>query len=616
MKIKDLTIDRCKDGCKVKIKYETSTFKTFISLKCKSYFWYEDYFVIYDGCYYIIYDTQANPLRLVQSDERFIAATPEFIVFAKLPKLNNQYIVHHYYPLNQTEKETMASSEQLAEIAIDLATDKYPLESIHWEWDDILYDSIEEYLDNYDISLVDNGVESNPITLCPDVRDGLNNIQRKLLYMLTKYKQAPSSYFLFKDNLRSYFIVKDVIEKLYSSKEKCNIIEDYITLWLGNKPLSSLEFEIYKHLAMMTKSEYVNHQLVDGGGYWGARNLEQYPPAHIMYTYVKLSEIAKLCLEDIEKNTVDFVRQYDSCELEPTALPSKFPTLLVNGSINFENNISKDNGTCMLPYNLGECCDAISAYIDNPDIDLDGIMQYVKGPDFPTGCVITNFNEVKDILETGRGGIEVRASVEIRDEKDCPQILVKNSVFPYSGNNRINDWITELMNSIDTAVKYRKIKGIKHIEQYWNWCGIETLMIYLEQGVDANVVLEELYKHTKMASHIFVDNTVMVDGVPQLLNFKQLIEHFVKHRLDVIYRKAEFDKNKLEKKANNLKRKMNKLDVINIEDIQNKLDNIAASIIQQNNIMTNTDERMSIIKQDLNEIKKRHKKHRRTLITA
>ena len=268
------------------------------------------------------------------------------------------------------------------------------------------------------------------------------------------------------------------------------------------------------------------------------------------YTEAKLSKLSDEVLADLEKDTVDFQNNFDDSLQEPTVLPTKLPLLLLNGS----SGIAVGMATNMAPHNLTECCDAICAYIDNPEITVEELMHYVKGPDFPTGGIIQGRQGIKDAFETGRGRIVIRSKTEIEVSESGRETIVVTEI-PYMVNKR------EMIEKIAELVETKRIDGISYINDETTMKGVR-IVIKLKKDANSNVVLNTLFKYTPLQSSFSVNNVALVNGRPRTLNLKDLIKYFVRHRHEVILRRTRFDLDKAQKRAHILEGLLKALDVI------------------------------------------------------
>ncbi len=340
----------------------------------------------------------------------------------------------------------------------------------------------------------------------PDVRDGFKPVHRRVLYGMRNYTNE-------KPYKKSARIVGDVMGQYHPHGDS----------------------SIYMTLVRMAQEWSLRYPLVDPQGNFGSVDGDS--PAAMRYTEVRLQKIAEEMLKDIEKDTVDFVPNFDESLKEPVVLPTRLPNLLVNGS----SGIAVGMATNMAPHNLSEVCDAIVAYVDNNDITIDELMHWVKAPDFPTGGFIYGYRGVKEAFETGRGRIVVRAKAEIEsNEKTHDKIIVTE--IPYMVNK------AELIMTIADLVRDHKIEGISNVNDETDREGMR-IVIDLKKDANASVVLNKLYKMTALQSSFSVNNIALVKGRPQLLNLKDLIRCFVEHRHEVIVRRTKYDLMKSEERA-------------------------------------------------------------------
>ena len=292
---------------------------------------------------------------------------------------------------------------------------------------------------------------------------------------------------------------------------------------------------VYGTLVRLAQPWNLRYPLVEGQGNFGS--IDGDSPAAMRYTEARLGKLAAEMLRDIEKDTVDFQSNFDDTRLEPTVLPTRFPNLLVNGAA----GIAVGMATNMAPHNLGESIDACVAYIDHHgDIDAAGLMNYIKAPDFPTGGLIYGYAGVREAFETGRGRIVIRSRCEIEEHNNHERIIVTE--IPYQVNK------SELVKSIADLITDKKIEGISGISDESNRKGIR-IVIEVKRDANAGVVLNKLYKMTALQSSFSVNNIALVKGRPQLLNLRDLIELFIEHRHDVVYRRTVFELNKAKERA-------------------------------------------------------------------
>lgn len=345
----------------------------------------------------------------------------------------------------------------------------------------------------------------------PDVRDGFKPVHRRVLFGMDRIGNRYN-----KATLKSARIVGEVLGKYHPHGDS----------------------SVYGALARMAQDWNLRYPQVDGQGNFGSVDGDS--PAAMRYTEARLSKISEEMLRDIDKDTVDMQDNFDGSLKEPTVLPTRIPTLLVNGA----NGIAVGMATNMPPHNLSECIDGICAYIDDPEISIEDLMQYIKAPDFPTGGIIYGYSGVKDAYETGRGRIVVRAKAEIETEGQHDRIVITE--IPYGVNK------AELIKHIATLADEKKIEGIANANDESDRRGMR-IVVDLKKDVNANVVLNKLYKMTECQSAFSVNNIALVGPTnqqrPQLLNLKQIIMHFVNHRHEVVIRRTKFDLAEAEKKA-------------------------------------------------------------------
>ena len=355
----------------------------------------------------------------------------------------------------------------------------------------------------------------------PDVRDGFKPVHRRVLFGMDGLGLRHTS-----QTKKSARIVGEVLGKYHPHGDS----------------------SVYDAMARMAQDWSLRYPLVFGQGNFGSMDGD--PVAAMRYTEAKLSKLADEVLADLEKDTVDFQNNFDDSLQEPTVLPTKIPLLLLNGS----SGIAVGMATNMAPHNLTECCDAICAYIDNPDITIEELMQYVKGPDFPTGGIIQGRQGIKDAFETGRGRIVIRSKTEIEVGESGRETIVVTEI-PYMVNKR------EMIEKIAELVESKKIDGIAYINDETTMKGVR-IVIRLKKDANSNVVLNTLFKYTPLQSSFSVNNVALVNGRPRTLNLKQLIKYFVRHRHEVILRRTRFDLDKAQKRAHILEGLLKALDVI------------------------------------------------------
>ena len=375
----------------------------------------------------------------------------------------------------------------------------------------------------------------------PDVRDGMKPVQRRVLFGMDGLGLSYSG-----QTKKSARIVGEVLGKFHPHGDS----------------------SVYDAMARMAQWWSLRYPLVKGQGNFGSMDGD--PVAAMRYTEAKLEKVAEEVLADLDKDTVDFQNNFDDSLQEPTVLPTKVPLLLLNGA----SGIAVGMATNMAPHNLSECCDAICAYIDNPEITTDELMHYIKGPDFPTGGIIQGRQGIHDAFETGRGRIVIRSKTDIEVSDSGRETIVVTEI-PYMVNKR------EMIEKIADLVESKKIDGIAYVNDESNMQGVRVV-IKLKMGANSNVVLNNLFKYSPLQSSFSVNNVALVDGRPRTLSLKDLIRYFVKHRHDVIVRRTKFDLDKAQKRAHILEGLLKALDVIDeiiniirssktVEDAKNEL---------------------------------------------
>lgn len=355
----------------------------------------------------------------------------------------------------------------------------------------------------------------------PDVRDGLKPVQRRVLFGMDGLGLSYSG-----PTRKCAKIVGEVLGKYHPHGD----------------------FSVYDALARLAQPWNQRYPMIFGQGNFGSMDGD--PVAAMRYTEAKLQKMTDDVLADIDKNTVDMTLNFDDTEEEPTVLPTKAPLLLLNGS----SGIAVGMATNMAPHNLGECCDAICAYIDNPDIDTDGLMQHIKGPDFPTGGIIMGVSGIKEAYETGRGKVVVRAKTEIEVADNGRETIVVTEI-PYMVNKK------EMIEKIGQMVEDKKIEGITYINDETSREGVRVI-IRVKQGSNSNVVLNTLFKYTQLQSSFAFNNVALVKGRPRTLSLKDMIANFVEFRHDVIIRRTKFELDKAQKRAHILEGLLKAIDVI------------------------------------------------------
>ncbi len=343
----------------------------------------------------------------------------------------------------------------------------------------------------------------------PDVRDGLKPVHRRILYDMSSELNLYSD----KPHRKSARIVGDVLGKFHPHGDS----------------------SVYEAMVRMAQEWSMRYMLVDGQGNFGS--VDGDGPAAMRYTEARMQKIADEVMADIEKDTVDFRPNFDETIQEPVVLPTKIPLLLVNGA----SGIAVGMATNMPPHNLSDTIDAICAYIDNPNIEMDELIRCIKAPDFPTGGIIYGYEGVKEAYETGRGRVIMRAKTEIEHTASGRECIVVTEI-PYMVNK------AEMIRKIADLINDKKIEGIAYINDESDRKGMRIVMILKHDAV-ASVVLNNLFKYTAMQTSFPVNNIALVDGRPMLLNLRDLIRNFVEHRHDVVVRRTRYDLAQAEKRA-------------------------------------------------------------------
>ncbi len=342
----------------------------------------------------------------------------------------------------------------------------------------------------------------------PDVRDGLKPVHRRVLFAMNELGAHSN-----KPYYKSARIVGDVIGKYHPHGDNA----------------------VYDTLVRMAQPFSLRYLLVDGQGNFGSIDGDN--AAAMRYTEARMSRISHELMDDIDKDTVDFQPNYDEKELEPTVMPARVPNLLVNGSA----GIAVGMATNIPPHNLNEVVDALLALLDDPRIDIDGLMQYIPGPDFPTAGIINGVGGIQLAYKTGRGRVRMRAKAEVEvDEKGREAIIVTE--IPYQVNK------ARLIEKIAELVKEKKLEGISELRDESDKDGMR-IYIEVKRGESAEVVLNNLYSQTPMESTFGINMVALVDGRPQLLNLKQILEAFLKHRREVVTRRTIFELRKARNRA-------------------------------------------------------------------
>lgn len=374
--------------------------------------------------------------------------------------------------------------------------------------DRILKINIEEEMKS---SYIDYSMSVIVARALPDVRDGFKPVHRRILYGMLGIGNTSNN--PYKKCAR---VVGEVLGKYHPHGDS----------------------SVYGAIVRMGQDWNMRYTLVDGQGNFGS--IDGDSAAAMRYTECRLSKMGEHVMDDLEKNTVDMTNNFDDTLQEPTVMPTKIPNLLVNGG----NGIAVGMATNIPTHNLGEVVDGCCAYIDNPDIDTDGLMQYIKAPDFPTGAYIYGLQGVKDAYETGRGRIMLRAKSEIESDDSHDKIVVTE--LPYGVNK------AQLVENIAELVKEGKIDGISNVNDESGRQGMR-IVVDVKRDANANVILNKLYKMTAMQSSFSVNCIALVKGRPRLLSLKDCVRYFVEHRHDVTIRRTRFDLTKAEERAHIIK---------------------------------------------------------------
>ena len=367
----------------------------------------------------------------------------------------------------------------------------------------------------------------------PDVRDGLKPVHRRILYSMYAQGITPD-----KAYRKCAATVGDVLGKYHPHGDA----------------------SVYDALVRLAQDFSMRYTLVDGNGNFGSRDGDA--PAAYRYTEARMSKIAMELLSDINKDTVDFRPNFDEHEMEPSVLPSRFPSLLVNGS----SGIAVGMATNIPPHNLGEVIDGIIEVIDNPEVTIDELMQFIKGPDFPTGANILGRQGIREAYRTGRGKIIVRSQAEIEEDKNGRQRIIVTEI-PYQVNN------ARLVEKIAELVKEKRIEGISDLRDEYGKEGIR-IVIEIKKDANANVILNQLYKYTSMQEAFNVNMLAIVPeksengGIyhqPKILNLREMLDYYIDHQKEVVSRRTRFDLKKAEDRAHILEGALIALD--NIDEV-------------------------------------------------
>lgn len=452
----------------------------------------------------------------------------------------------------------------------------------------------------------------------PDLRDGCKPVHRRILYSMYEAGYTPD-----KPYRKCARIVGDVMGKYHPHGDT----------------------SIYDAMVRMAQNFSFRHMLVDGHGNFG--NMDGDGAAAMRYTEAKLSKIALEMVRDINKDTVEFVPNFDETEHEPKVLPSRFPNILVNGTM----GIAVGMATNIPPHNLGEVIDGCVAYIDNHDIDVDGLMQYIKGPDFPTGASILGNSGIRKAYETGKGSITIRGQADIEEVNGKTRIVVTS--LPYQVNK------SEFQSRIGELVRDKVIDGISELHEESNLENPVRVVIYLKRDANANVVLNNLYKYTQLQTTYGI-NLLMIDqGSPKILGLKDIISKYIDYQKEIIIRRTKFDLKKAEERVHILEglkialdhldeviktiresatdviakeqlmskfglddiqanaileMKLRRLTGLEREKIENELAELLKTIDELRSILASEEKVLAIIREELLEIKNKYADERRTAI--
>ncbi|MCR5808144.1 MAG: DNA gyrase subunit A [Clostridiales bacterium] len=358
----------------------------------------------------------------------------------------------------------------------------------------------------------------------PDVRDGLKPVHRRILYSMNELNLDPD-----KPYRKSVRVVGDVLAKYHPHGDAA----------------------VYDAMVRLAQPFSTRMPLVDGQGNFGS--VDGDPPAAMRYTEARMQKLALELMRDIEKNTVDFYPNFDETRMQPSVMPARYPNLLVNGS----NGIAVGMATNVPPHNLGEVIDAVVAMIDDPDISIDELMNYIPGPDFPTGGVIMGDAGIRHAYFTGRGRIIVRAKTEIEPMKNDRSRIIVTEI-PYMVNK------ARLVEKIAELVHEKKIEGVSDLRDESSR-GSMRIVIELKKDVNANVILNRLYKHTQLQDTFGAIMLVLVDGEPKVLNLREILSYYLEHQKDVVTRRTKYDLEKAEERLHIIEGLLKALD--NIDEV-------------------------------------------------
>ncbi|NMC55710.1 MAG: DNA gyrase subunit A, partial [Eubacteriaceae bacterium] len=375
---------------------------------------------------------------------------------------------------------------------------------------DKLFDNIQEVniVDEMRNSYIDYAMSVIVGRALPDVRDGLKPVHRRILYSMDEIGMGPDKPFK-----KSARLVGDVLGKYHPHGDSA----------------------VYDAMVRMAQDFSIRYPLVDGHGNFGS--IDGDGAAAMRYTEARMTYLAAEMLKDIDKNTVDFVPNFDESLKEPSVLPSKFPNLLVNGS----SGIAVGMATNIPPHNLGEVIDGLCLLIDNPDCEIEDLIKHIKGPDFPTGGIIMGKNGIHSSYRTGRGMIKMRAKTVIEEDKRGKERIVVTEI-PYQVNK------AKLVEKIADLVKEKKIEGIADIRDESNREGMR-IAIDLKKDISSQIILNLLYKYTQMQETFGVILLALVDNEPKVLNLKEILYYYLEHQKEIIIRRTKYDLEKAEERA-------------------------------------------------------------------
>jgi DNA gyrase subunit A len=455
----------------------------------------------------------------------------------------------------------------------------------------------------------------------PDVRDGLKPVHRRILYSMSElnlYNEKPYR--------KCARIVGDVLGKYHPHGDTA----------------------VYDSLVRLAQDFSIRHPLVQGHGNFGS--VDGDPPAAQRYTEARLSKISGEMLRDIEKETVDYYPNFDDTLMQPTVMPSRFPSLLVNGS----DGIAVGMATNIPPHNLGEVIGGVIAQIDNPDITVDELMQFIQAPDYPTGGILMGRAAVRYAYKTGRGGVIIRAKTDIEEETNAQGQITRSRIviteIPYQVNK------SRLIETMAELVKEKKIEGISEIREESDRTGLR-IVVEVKRDAQAQVVLNALYKHTQLQVSNGITLLALVNGEPKVLNLKEIIHHYIQHQREIVVRRTKFDLEKAEerhhiveglvialnnidkvikiikssrdkfeaaeqlinnfvlteKQANaTLEMRLHRLPSLEAENLKKELKELADTIAYLKSILASSQKVLDIVKTELKEIKEKYDDGRKT----